>query len=264
MLAAMAAKSRDGNAGDLELVGHEVSPESLEVRPAAAARDWMDATDVRFAYRCLPLTLANQLGWELRCPVSFSAVWDGCEGTDGVAIRFHDEESKYVESHFGYGILTFSVGILFRTPPAHDLWVKGPANRVKDGIAPLEGLVETDWAPSTFTMNWKFTRPDAEVTFEAGEPIACLVPYPRGYIERFRPVLRPIEDDEALQRQYRTWSQSRDEFLASLAPEDAADRSSRWQKHYMLGRTHDGERRADHATKLSVRPFVRRRRSDGE
>jgi hypothetical protein len=261
MLAAMAAEDRDGEPGDLELVGHEVSPDALEVRPAASARDWMDATDVRFAYRCLPLTLANQLGWELLCPVSFSAVWDGSDGTDGVAIRFHEEASKCVDSHFGYGVLTFSVGILFRTPPAHDLWVKGPANRVKDGIAPLEGLVETDWAPSTFTMNWKFTRPDAEVTFEAGEAIACLVPYPRGYIERFQPALRPIEDDPVLQRQYGTWSESRGAFLASLVPEGAEARRARWQKHYMLGQTHEGERRADHATKLRVRAFARTRRS---
>jgi Family of unknown function (DUF6065) len=28
-------------------------------------RAWMDATDQRFAYRCLPLNIANAHGWEI-------------------------------------------------------------------------------------------------------------------------------------------------------------------------------------------------------
>ena len=36
--------------------------------------------------------------------------------------------------------------------------VTGPFNQPKDAIQPLTAIVETDWAPFTFTMNWKFTR----------------------------------------------------------------------------------------------------------
>ena len=35
------------------------------IRPAPARRDWMDATPESFAYRCLPLDIANAHGWEL-------------------------------------------------------------------------------------------------------------------------------------------------------------------------------------------------------
>ena len=35
----------------------------------------MDATDDRFAYRCIPLSIANASGWELLCPVTFEAWW---------------------------------------------------------------------------------------------------------------------------------------------------------------------------------------------
>ena len=31
----------------------------------------MDATEGRFAYRCLPLVMANQFGWIVRCPLTF-------------------------------------------------------------------------------------------------------------------------------------------------------------------------------------------------
>ena len=37
--------------------------------------------------------------------------------------------------------------------------VQGPINRPKDGIAALPGIIETDWSPYSFTMNWMFTRP---------------------------------------------------------------------------------------------------------
>src|ERR1043166_4506215 len=41
------------------------------------ARDWMDASPGKFAYRCLPLTICNQTGWWVGNPVPFTAIWDG-------------------------------------------------------------------------------------------------------------------------------------------------------------------------------------------
>jgi hypothetical protein len=227
------------------------------IRPAPVERAWMDGSKGGFAYRCLPLTVANQLGWEILCPVAFTAVWDGRIDDDAVSIRFRREETAAIVSHFGCGIVTFRIGILFRTPPGHDLWVSGPVNRPKDGIAPLEALIETDWLPFTFTMNWQLTRPGHEVTFEAGEPIARVVPYPRGYVERFEPTLRSIDSDTTLRHQYQAWRASRTAFMADLAADTIENGRSRWQKHYTLGTTHDGTRFPDHRTKLVLRPFAR-------
>ena len=47
------------------------------IRPAPATRAWMDATPEAFAYRCLPLNIANAHGWEILSPCGFEAVWDG-------------------------------------------------------------------------------------------------------------------------------------------------------------------------------------------
>src|SRR3546814_13729675 len=68
----------------------------------------------------------------------------------------------HVSTHFGSGIVTFSLGHLFRTSPGVNLWIKGPSNRPKDGASPLEGIIETDWSPYTFTMNWQLTRRSEE------------------------------------------------------------------------------------------------------
>ena len=130
----------------------------------------MDATNQRFAYRCLPLNIANAYGWEVLCNAGFLAMWWGGEGLDSIVIEPDPGTIAPAISHFGHGILTFHLPCLFSTEPGAELMVQGPINRPKDGIAALSGVIETDWSPYSFTMNWMFTRPGTPVRFEKGEP----------------------------------------------------------------------------------------------
>ncbi|MDR3507935.1 MAG: DUF6065 family protein, partial [Caulobacteraceae bacterium] len=50
------------------------------IRPSPATRGWMDDTPESFAYRCLPLNIANAHGWEILNPCAFEAVWNGEPG----------------------------------------------------------------------------------------------------------------------------------------------------------------------------------------
>ncbi len=43
------------------LVAYPVEADPPPIEPARASRPWMDATDQRFAYRCIPLSIANLL-----------------------------------------------------------------------------------------------------------------------------------------------------------------------------------------------------------
>ena len=56
------------------------------IRPAPVKREWMDNTPDSFAYRCLPLNIANAHGWEILCPCAFDALWNGEAGTGAVTI----------------------------------------------------------------------------------------------------------------------------------------------------------------------------------
>src|SRR5581483_4200794 len=58
---------------------------------AERRRDWMDATPAHHAYRCLPLTIANQTGWWIKNPVGFTATWRG--GTYPGSIEFQFDAS---------------------------------------------------------------------------------------------------------------------------------------------------------------------------
>lgn len=218
----------------------------------------MDDTPDRFAYRCLPLNIANAHGWELLNPRGFEAEWDGGSGVDAVTIRADSDApvGDLAVSLFGQGVVTFHVEGLFRTPPGFNLWVGGSPNAAKDGIQPLTGVIETDWSPYSFTMNWRFTRPGQVIRFDENEPFCFLFPVERGLLERFRPRMAPISEAPDLGRQFDAWSTSRDAFHAQMKAETPARKSDTWQKLYYRGLDSDGEPGApDHRAKLRLAEF---------
>jgi hypothetical protein len=242
----------------MKLLCYPTSGTPPEIRPAVAGRDWMDRTPQSFAYRCLPLTIANSHGWEILSPCAFTASWDGGVGKEAIRIVTDAPEHLRPLSHFGSGVLTFHVMALFRTEPGVNLWVTGPVNAPKDGIAPLSGVVETDWAPYSFTMNWKFTRPGLPVRFEAGEPFCFFFPLARDAIETVEPEIRDLESDPETAAQYRAWAQGRSDFNRDLNVAGSAAAGEKWQKGYYRGRRPgDLAGPDDHRIKLRLRPFTR-------
>jgi Family of unknown function (DUF6065) len=159
-----------------KLIAYVPDGHNVRIRPAPLEREWMDTTHQRFGYRCLPLNIANAHGWELLCPSGFSARWDGILHKEALHVKPDLWTEAPAVSHFGHGVLTFHVPCLFRTDPGFDLFVTGPINRPKDAIAPLTGVVETDWSAYGFTMNWLFTRANTKVRFERGEPYCHIFP----------------------------------------------------------------------------------------
>ena len=149
-----------------------------EIVPGRPERQWMDRFAQRHPYRCLPLTMANTTGWEILCPMGMTLEWNGGKGQEDIKMTPdapHPDFHEFVKSHFSHGVaVTFHPGYLFRTPGRWSMWVSRSAQpHPKDGIQPLTALVETDWLPFPFTMNWIFTRP-GKVRFEKGEPF-CFI-----------------------------------------------------------------------------------------
>ncbi len=221
----------------------------------------MDAN--RHAYRCLPLSIANAYGWELLSPSTFSIYWNG--GPDKSDIRFTCEDNypsfgRFAESHFSRGIVTFRTGYIFRTEPGWGLLVTGPLNHPKDGIAPLAGVVETDWLPYPFTMNWQLTRPGT-VRFEKGEPFCLVYPVMQQALEQTQPEILDLETDPELTASYRAWREERDVFRVHARAGDEEALKAGWQKYYFKGELPDG-RQADlgnHIQKLRLDAPIDRR-----
>jgi Family of unknown function (DUF6065) len=241
----------------MRLICYTTSGEPPKLIPAPMERDWMDRTPDGFAYRCLPLNIANAHGWLMLNPVPFVARWNGEAGIDAVEVRPVTDDAGLASSHFGFGVLTFSVHALFRTEPGYDLVATGPFNQPKDAIQPLTGIVETDWAPFTFTMNWKFTRKNTAIAFTRDEPFCMIFPVKRGLIEQIEPEIRALNTDPEVSDAYGEWAESRRVFNERLKVPGSEAQAAKWQKDYFRGGARFGESPPDHRTRLRPKDFFR-------
>jgi hypothetical protein len=247
----------------VKLIFYSLGHGEVRLRPAEATRTWMDETQDAFAYRCLPLNIANAHGWEVLAPCGFSARWNGGQASSALDIRCAAGSNLRPTSIFGNGVVTFHLHGLFRTEPGWNLFVGGSPNRPKDGIYPLSGVIETDWAPYSFTMNWKFTRADHWVSFDEGEPFCFVYPVQRGVLEAMEPEIREIGSEPALQADHSKWSAERTYFNDQLTVKDTAEARMRWQKRYYRGLTMQGEPGIpDHQAKLRLPEFADQRAPD--
>lgn len=230
-------------------------------------RDWMDNTPLRYAYRCLPVTMANQMGWWIRNPIGFTAYWSGETARGQVSFKFdRDSEvwSQFIDDHFGHGIITWNTPFLIRTKPIGSrLLVCGPTNVFKHGIQPLTALIESDWMTMSFTMNWKFTASNVMIRFEVGEPLFQAIPLVGNVcrdLERAHVTYEKIVDNAEVFTAYKQWDIARRQFhqdvARSIVPSDS------WQKDYFHGRGAVGsEVVAEHMTKV-VPPEIHRKPPD--
>lgn len=187
-------------------VKHDVS---TMIRPCKATRDWMDQTPARYAYRCIPLTAANTMGWELLNPVDVEISWSGMEKGDRLDIKPSRQDPFAPLPHFGSGTVTWYLPFLFRTPPEYGLLISGPANHDKSGLTPLDAFVRTDWVPFPFTMNWRFTEAEKTVKFEAGEPICRIMPYPLALLNEMKMEFHDLGEDPVFMQKVQEWDQNR-------------------------------------------------------
>ena len=246
-----------------ELVAYGIPGRTkVDIVPASRRREWMDQAKHRWPNRCLPLLMANESAWWLLNPVAFTATWDGGSDQSSLTITLDGPSRRdpLVASMFGYGILTWVVPALFRTDPGWNLLARGPANKPKDGISALEGLIETDWSTASFTMNWQLTRQGLPVRFQAGEPFCAIVPHRRRDLESFAPRKASLAEDRELDEAFEQWRRSRDEqmllkFVSQYGTVEGFSRQS-WQKDYFKGRAVDGRPAPEHQTKRGLRPFA--------
>jgi len=241
---------------ELFLDCYKVMDDAAEIIAARPRREWMDSFTDRHPYRCLPLAMANSTGWEMVCPFDVTLEWDGGPSAASLKVTGNGPPEMvkgFALSHFTMGIITFYTGYLFRTPPGWAVLCGGPPNQPKHGIAPLSGLVETDWLPYPFTMNWQMTAP-GRVSFKKGEAFCFLSLTPHHALEDIQPVIKSMKEDLQLERDYADWRTARTEFLARLEKKEGKAIAEKWQRLYMRGEKASGEAGpASHITKRRMK-----------
>jgi hypothetical protein len=184
----------------------------MNIKPSTIKREWMDET-AGLAYRCIPLNIANEYGWVCHSPVTFTATWNGGSSPDSITIVSHgDGPEDFCKTHFGHGIITLPPDFIVKTPKNISIYVRGLTNTGYENIYPLDGLVETDWLPFTFTMNYKFIKPGS-ITFKKGDPLFMFFPIDRTFIESFSVQQKSLYNNKELYENYQKYGKSRQEHI---------------------------------------------------
>ena len=152
-------------------------------------RDWF----VDHAYHCLPLVMGNQHGFIVKSLYDFEVYWEGGRQVDAVKVNMLTPENEYkstynlqsINPHFGMGTFTVQMPYQLRTPPNINLVTINPPNMFIDGIYHMTGVVETDNLRRDFTYNLRITRENYKIRINKGDPIGCIIPYPRHFIDKF-------------------------------------------------------------------------------
>ncbi len=206
--------------------------EIFKIVPLSLHRKWMNETSKKFAYKCLPLNIANQYGWAVLSPADFSVSWHGGSGPEQVEVFSSDSNflGKDVISHFGDGTFTLQLDFIIQTPENYSLYIRGVPNEINSIVKPLDAIVETDWLPFTFTYNYKFMEPGV-VDFRKGDPLFIFFPIERNSAENFKLKEISIEDNRELLDEYLEYSKARAEFNESQDPHN------KYQQFYLNGRS---------------------------
>ena len=229
----------------------------MQLVPASPFRKWMDEFPDRHAYRCLPLSIANAHAWDLLCPFGVEISWNGGPAAEDIKIDALEDIAPLTPRHFCVsnftrGIVTFHTDFIFVTNASWNLYASGPANRFKDGVQPLTGIIETSWLPYPFTMNYQLTRPGI-FRFERGEPFCSVMPIPRDYLQDLTPQILDISDNPELEEQHRLFRENRDAFMQKFRAGDESTLKQAWQRLYFMGRMPDGSEAPDrHTNKLRL------------
>ena len=184
------------------------------IRPAQIKRGWMDAMPQSYAYRCIPLLAANTMGWELLNPTTSTACWDGGDLTSAITIQNEQPGRFAAASHFGTGIVTWYLPFVFRTSPDLGLYVTGPGNHDHNDAAPLDAFIRTDWLPFPFTLNWRMLKPNTDVIFEAGTPLARIMPFPLAMIDETKLEIDLLNNDPGFAREMAEFGKARQANIA--------------------------------------------------
>lgn len=154
------------------------------IKESSVKRDWMENTDEKHAYRCIPLSSANVHGWEVLLPEDVVIEWDGISSARPDHVKIISG-SKYASSSTGNATVSFATGITFTTDEDHYLWISGSPNYPIDGLTPLTSILQSNWYRLPYTHSWIVNKKNERFVIPKMTPIMFFMPYPKNLLNSF-------------------------------------------------------------------------------
>lgn len=147
--------------------------------PASKFRNWWDdnTRTKDHAKHCLPLQMANSLGYFILSPGTFLVKWDGDIHSEALITPI-DKSSHYeVDSHAAFGSFTVQAKFIPVTEkPGEFVIIKGIANERGCPYSCMEAAIEAWWNVGSFGLVFLLNQP-GEFMVNKGQPIAQMFVY---------------------------------------------------------------------------------------
>lgn len=188
---------------------------TLTVEPAKKMREWMNQNV--HSYRCVPIAIANQLGWDIILDRKVVAEWNGGNSLEDVSVLVGNGVAK---SHFGSGTITIDVGYTWHTENGKQLLIiPVPNDDSYRNFQALSAIVESDKLKYPWFLSVRLVNTGITV-IEAGTKLCRVFPIS---IRDIEDTSISIAEEPQDFKDYRVWQGSE----RDNKPKDVA-----WQKFY--------------------------------
>jgi hypothetical protein len=170
---------------------YEMPGNSATLAPLSAKREWATTLPYPHAYKCFPITLANQFGWGISFPDDIMFRWNGKMDATADNIEVFSGH-KWVDFNRGWGIVSFNTGLVFKT--SEDLTMLGypVPNEFIDGFQVFTSLISTSFFQKPYQLAGQITRAKEMITIKAGTPVGAIMPMPLADINESTATKKPF------------------------------------------------------------------------
>ena len=154
---------------------HKIGNIHAKIEQLSVKRDWMDETFDKHAYHCLPVSLANTLGWALSYPEDIIAVWDGTRGPEKEHVKIISG-SKYASCDNGNGTIRINTGLIFETDEQTSIMMYQPPNMFIPHGQAMTTVISSGWYKKIAPVVWRIDEPNVEFVIKANQPFITFMP----------------------------------------------------------------------------------------
>jgi hypothetical protein len=166
-------------------------------------REWMDQTEIKHAYHCMPISLANTLGWAISFPEEISFIWDGISDTSSNHVKIIKGD-KYCSTARANATISFNTFLKFKTDEDITTLIMPVPNEFDENFQCFTTLISTSFYQSALPVAWRILKPNVEITIKENTPVAVFLPISLSNLNNFEVIIKkeqPLFNTELLENE---------------------------------------------------------------
>lgn len=160
-----------------------------KINQMSIKREWMDQTSEKHAYQCMPVSLANTLGWAISFPEDISFIWDGISDTSDNHVKIL-KGHRYCSTSRANATVSFNTYLNIKTDENTTMLIMPVPNDFNENAQCFTTLISTFFYESMLPTAWRILKPNIEISIPAGQPVAVIIPISLTKLQEFEVIVQ--------------------------------------------------------------------------